>query len=50
MKIDRRNGVIGQTVFGEIFAAHGGIDHLDVLSPNDFFQTPTSRFVSSGLL
>ena len=31
MKIDGRNRMIGQAVFGKIFAAHRRIDHLDVL-------------------
>ena len=31
MKIDRWNRMIRQAVFGKIFAAHGRIDHLDVV-------------------
>ena len=31
VKINRRNGMIRQAVFGKIFAAHRGIDNLDVI-------------------
>ena len=42
--------MIRQAEFGKIFAAHGGIDDLDIVVAKRLFQTAAMRFVSSGLL
>ena len=40
VKVDRWNRVVGQTVFGKIFAAHGWIDNLDVVGAEHIFPNP----------